>query len=334
MKFNLKNKVFVLSMLGLFALALLPMASAYTETACAGDCVETGWEATATINGLNEMVLEFPSGSIVESGNAGMTSGSIYDFSIVYDVESGEFTYTIGSAVISFIGDGLKSYQSMNIIANSLGGGTADLTEMVLNGEVITTEISIVTGGVMGFSIDNIPLLIASESWVLSGKIQLTFSADKPDVTFNLGNSVAVLPLADIELLSGNAESYLVSVDDIQTIEDLGAISVKLQETRTRNLNGFGSLLWTSTTINFISDFTALVFENDGLVDLNNLVYGLEAEQTSEIVSFGNCVDCVFQTFQVNDTTNLRSGHSVVSQDEESLLIVPSPLGYDVFVIF
>ncbi len=327
-KKKVKNKNLIL-VSSLLILSLMSV-SAYTPNACAGlGCNLSIKESLMGMSGADSIFIENPLGVVVDSGTPDILSGISYPFIMEYNVNLGTLTFDVaGESLMYGIGN-MKSYKEILILASAVTEGAVDISNLELNGESIPS-VTQGLGGLSGIIISDLDS--QHEGWNLTGQIILTFVspvASSPKIEVILGESVVLAPLPEVEVNAGVTTSYEKAILDEQVTTEFGGLNINVRQMIRRTLS-FGEVkIWETESEQVLNNFEILLFDVDVIPNFSGLVY-TGTEQISELVTFGNCINCQFETIGGNDGVN--NFKSVTAQSGETLFIT-EPNQFDVWVI-
>ena len=338
-KLNFKKSLVLLSLL---SFACLSSISAYDLTAC--DSVATCYDSLTDkdvnfkLNYSQNYMIEYPWG-ISTTHLIWNWAGAEVPFIVSYNSVTGNLDFSINGVNVQTMAIPEQVFETLTITSIIPIGKSVvvSLTGMTLNGEVLS-DIS-TTSATNGLIFSN--FVSEEEGFILSGNIEVTDGAGTiptlPFFNVILSGMVDIASLSEVIVIAGQTIEYEKTFLDNETTENLGGLNIQLLETEIRTLNFGDILIWENIIIDYIENFEVLVFETNGDLDLENLVYG-EVFETSELIQFGMMTTPnAFETLNVVDNTNAKNGFSVLSSEFETLALIPVvdfSVGCDVWVIY
>ncbi len=327
MKFNLGNKVLVLSMLGLFCLAMLPLASAFTETYCEGvGCVDNLGEIAMRIT-ASSLIIEYPALSSVNTTTHGLLSATSYPFSMEYETATGKVSLIVGGSEVTFTTTEQLGFQTANLILNSVGGGgSISMSNLKLNNVSVSDTAITGSGQLQGYDYANI--IADNGGFLFEGNLIMDFTGTTK-ISFNMWESIVVEELADLEILANEVSSWNFSIVDDTPTTTLGGLSVLVTETERRSLSFGNSLVWEKITSFNVENYNIITWLSRDLPDFENIVLGNLYQTTEEFTLNG--VLGIWETYEVSDLIN--SGFKSSSVGISNFQILPSGSELDVYLL-
>lgn len=333
-RFNFKkSKILSLLVMSVFCLTSI---TAFVENSCVGitDCYDNLLDKDVAFDlNINQfMSIQYPFGTITDEQFNQNGWGGGTTFTISYDITTGLLSYEInGGLVISETIPTNQVFDTLSIvnIIPEARSTSVSLTGMTLNDLAIRDiETASMTEGIHFLDFDS-----ERNGFVLTGQILLTDSggATPTHPIFNviLSGMTEAPPLPEVVIIGGETSVFLEEIIDVSLSDLLGGLSVNVQETETRYIEGFGQTIWTHTNIFDVMNFEVVIFEANGNPNLGSLVYGSVFETTEEILVNG--VLGIWETTNINDDV-INYGYSVIAQEGETLAILPTS-NYDLWIL-